>query len=150
MMWKTHLAFGFLTGLLLIGFFRPENQILFLSLCCLASVLPDIDHPESKVGSKVKIIGKLFEHRGFFHGIFAIFIFSAISYFLFRQLIYAEVVFYGYFSHLILDSITHQGIMPLHPISRFKIKGLIKTGATAEYLIFSALILINIYKTINL
>lgn len=149
-MWKTHLAFGFLVGLFLIQFFRPQNQILFMALICLASVLPDIDHPNSKVGSKVKVIGFLFEHRGFFHGIAAIFLFSILSYMLFRQFIYAEAVFYGYLSHLISDSITHEGIMPFHPLLKFRIKGLIKTGAAAEYLIFLILVIFDIYKVIHM
>jgi membrane-bound metal-dependent hydrolase YbcI (DUF457 family) len=50
----------------------------------------------------------------------------------------------GFLSHLIGDSLTHHGIMPLWPIQRPKFNGPISTGSIGEYIVVVAL-LIMIY-----
>jgi len=149
MLAKTHAVFGFLTGLFAIQLLHPSNQILFIAPVTAAALLPDIDHPDSKAGKYVKPIGFLFEHMGFFHSLFALILFPLLAY-LFWQPIYAWAVLIGYGSHLIIDSITHIGIMPLHPLSRFRIRGFIKSGAAAEFAIFIGLVIISFWKLINL
>ena len=67
MQFKTHLLFGMFLGLLVLPILNPNNSILFVMLVLIGSALPDIDHPNSKVGKWFKPIGWLFEHRGFFH-----------------------------------------------------------------------------------
>ena len=150
MMFKTHLVFGFLVALLLIGFLQPANQILFLTFVVIASILPDIDHPDSKLGSKIKIIGHLFEHRGFFHSVFALFMFGFLTYFLLRQRILMIAVMAGYFSHMAIDCLSHQGIMPFHPFSRMAIKGFIKTNSVAELIVFILISVLALYKLFHL
>ena len=150
MMFKTHLAFGFLVGLLLIQFFRPANQILFLTLVVIGSVLPDIDHPNSKIGSKVKIIGFLFEHRGFFHSVFALILLMFPLYYFLKSYMLGIAILAGYAAHILIDAFSKQGIMPFHPLSRFTIKGFIKTNGLVEYVIFIALIFIDAIKLISL
>jgi len=150
MMFKTHLAFGFLVGLFLIQLFNPSNQILFITLVVIASVLPDIDHPDSKIGKNIKIIGYLFEHRGFFHSVFAIILFTFPVYYFLKSYILGFAVLAGYASHLIADCISIKGIMPLHPISRLKIRGFIRTNSSIEYLIFISLIILDVIKLIRL
>lgn len=151
MLFKTHIAFGFLLGLLGIEFLKPENQLLFMTIVLISSIFPDIDHPNSKFGKNIKIIGFLFEHRGFFHS----FIFLAlvnIPLFLYLKqyliLIYAFNI--GFISHIIIDIINHMGIMPFHPFSKFRIKGFIKTGALIETLLFFVLIILDVWKLIRL
>lgn len=147
MMFKTHIAFGFLIGLLALKFFNVSNPVLFITLVVLASALPDIDHPNSKLGKKVKIIFLFFEHRGFFHGIFAAFLFGGLAYYFLKG--YFLAVFIGYLSHLIIDAITLEGIMPLHPISRFRLKGIFRTGSVFEYIIFVLITIANGYFLLN-
>jgi len=142
-MFKTHIAFGFLTGLIALKFFSIPNPILFITLVILASALPDIDHPNSKLGKKVKVISLFFEHRGFFHSIFAAILFGGLAYYLLKG--YFLAVFIGYFSHIVIDAITLEGIMPLHPVSRFKLKGIFRTGSVFEYIIFVLMIIVNGY-----
>jgi inner membrane protein len=149
-MFKTHLAFGFLVGMLLLQLFRPANQILFMALVMFASVLPDIDHPDSKIGKNIKIIGFLFEHRGFFHSVFALVLFTFPVYYFFKSYTLGFAVLAGYAAHMIADCITTQGIMPLHPISRIKIRGFIKTSGFIEYILFIVVVLFDIVKLLNL
>ena len=150
MMFKTHLAFGFFVGLFLIQFFHPSNQILFMGLIVVASVLPDIDHPDSVIGKNIKIIGFLFEHRGFFHSIFALALFTFPVLYFFKSYLLGIAVLAGYAAHLVADCISKQGIMPLHPISRFRIRGFIRTNSSIEYLLFIVLVIFDIVKLIRL
>ncbi len=151
MLYKTHLAFGFLAGLFAIKFFNPDNQLLFMTIVLFGSIFPDIDHPESKLGRKAKIFSFLFEHRGFFHSFIFLILVDIILFLFLKQyliLIYAFNI--GFISHLIADMVNHMGIMPLHPFSKFRIKGFIKTGALMETLLFFILIILDIWKMVNL
>jgi inner membrane protein len=150
MMFKTHVVFGFLVGLFLIQLVHPGNQILFITLVVIGSMLPDIDHPDSKVGKHVKIIGALFEHRGFFHSFFAVGLFTYAVYSLLHSNLFGFAAFAGYLSHILIDCISVQGIMPLHPISRLRISGFIKTNSFVEYAIFVLLSIFSVYKLVSL
>lgn len=150
MMFKTHIAFGFLAGILYIAYFGVSNQLLFMAIVLFGALLPDIDHPKSKIGSKFKIISFLFEHRGFFHSFLVIPLISLLIYYFTHSLTYVLPLCTGYASHLISDAITKEGIMPFHPISKFRLRGVIKTGGAFEYVIFVLVVLFAAYKTINL
>ncbi len=138
MMLKTHLAFSFLLGLFLYPLFKV-NQILFFSILLFCSILPDIDITTSKIGANTKplstIINILFSHRGFFHSIFPplilLFIFAFFSY-----TTIGIIVFIGYLSHLLMDSITRTGIMFFQPIHNFRVRGFFKVGGFFEYVLF--------------
>ncbi len=145
MLFKSHLAFSFLVGLIFINIFNPKNQILFIILVLFGSALPDIDQPKSQVGKNFKIIGWLFKHRGIFHSIFMALLISFGFYFLTG---YFSAFLLGYLSHLITDALTVAGVSFFYPISNFKIRGFIKTGSLAENLMFSAFIVGIIYTLI--
>ena len=152
MMFKTHLAFGFLIGLISLSFFNIENPILFVSLVTIFSSLPDIDHPKSKISRKLFFISLpislVFKHRGFFHSIFPpLILFFGLVYFNFNFL--AIAVFIGYISHLLGDAITKEGINFLHPISTFKIQGPLTTGATLELFLFMSIIIMDILYVVK-
>ena len=144
----THLALGFLTALFAMQVLSPENQILFLILVLFGSLAPDLDHPDSKLGKRTKIFAYLFEHRGFMHSIYAVAIFFFISYLLFNTSVYLWAVPLGYLSHLISDSISKEGIMFFHPLSKARLRGFIRTGSMAEYAIFIALFCLAVWKLI--
>jgi inner membrane protein len=150
MMFKTHLAFGFLVALFMVKFFAPANEILFFSLVIIASVLPDIDHPNSKIGKNFKLVGFLFEHRGFFHSVFALMLLFAVLLFFIKSYILGIAVLTGYGAHIFIDAFSKQGIMPFHPLSRFRISGFIKTNGIAEYLIFLLIVLADIIKIVKM
>ena len=149
MLFKTHIAFGFLVGLAALKIFNPLNTRLFFVLVLIGSVLPDIDHPKSKVGKKIKPIGFLFEHRGFFHSFVFLALIHALLFVFFRGNIFVMPLVIGYTSHLFIDCFNHRGIMPLHPFSKFRIKGLIKTGAWLETVLFLSFVVFSVWGLLS-
>lgn len=148
-MFRTHLAFGFLIGLFAIQWLHPANQVLFFILVLIGALLPDIDHPKSKLGKYFKPIGWLFEHRGFFHSIFMLIILSLVIVYFFNWF-YASAIAIGFFSHLVSDAITVQGIMPFHPLSKVRIRGFVETNSTIETVLFLALVVFDVLKLLRL
>lgn len=57
MSYRTHINFGILFGLLFTLYFYSNNPnlIMFLVVCSIASLVPDIDHPKSYFTNKVTI-----------------------------------------------------------------------------------------------
>jgi inner membrane protein len=141
----THLAFGFLVGLFAIDFFHVGNQLLFMFFVLIASILADIDHPDSKLGKNVKFIGWIFTHRGFFHSLLAMGLFAAIVHFVFHNEFLTIAVLVGYASHLVIDAINHQGIAFFFPF-KMKLKGFCQSGGFVEYLLLFAFIALGLFK----
>ncbi|XOD70202.1 MAG: metal-dependent hydrolase [Sodalis sp. (in: enterobacteria)] len=90
----------------------------------LTCLLPDIDHPQSFLGKRLKWlsmpIAKVFGHRGVTHSFFAIAGYSILFFSgLFSQvripvdLIHAMIV--GYISHIFADALTPAGVPLLWP-----------------------------------
>ena len=125
----THLIFALLLFLLL-------NQILhfpiYLALFAfLGAMLPDLD-------IKIKRL-----HRKIFHNLW----FLAIVLFLLLQLnlinrTIAIIFSIGFISHLIADSMTHMGIMPLWPITKPKFNGPFRTGSFGEFGLMIVMIIV--------
>ncbi len=153
MMFKTHLAFGFLAALFLVQLFNIPNPILFIFLVTIFSGLPDIDHPGSIYGKKlffisipISIISK---HRGILHSIFpplAIFFILSNTGYAFLGL----AIFAGYLTHLLCDALTKEGINFLNPILTFEIRGPIKTGTMLESVLFYFIIAADIFYILKL
>ncbi len=143
MMSKTHFAFGLLVGLFFSGIFGIEDKLLFVSVCVLASLLPDIDIPMSKVGSKVRplswLLNLLFGHRGLIHTIFIpLIIWGILSHYGWNLV--AAAFFLGYMSHLIIDMLNTKGITFFYPLSKVRINGFVKAGGILEWLLFLAIV----------
>ena len=146
MLFKTHLAFGFLISLFAIDYFQPANQLLFAFILLFASAFPDIDHPNSKLGKKFRPISYLFEHRGFFHSFFGIALFTFTTYLISGSFLYSTAFLLGYASHILADAISDAGIMPFHPIFKMRLRGFFRTGAVYEYIIMLFLVVFSIWK----
>jgi inner membrane protein len=140
---------AFLFGLIGITLFHPINQVLFISVVIIGGLLPDIDHPRSKLGKYFRPFNFLFEHRGFFHSLLMLPVVAVLLY-VFKMPQFALPVIVGYKSHLLSDLVTKEGIMPLHPISRFRIRGFIKTGGTIEWLIFIGTTVFSFYYLVHM
>ena len=140
-MFKTHVAFGILLGVVTYTVFAPTQPFLFMALVLLGSMLPDIDHPNSVIGKRVKIVSFLFEHRGFFHSLFALVLFGSIGVLAFPGTGAALGIALGYFSHLLIDSITKEGIMTFHPLMHWRIRGIVRTGHSLEYIVMLLILL---------
>jgi len=130
-LFRTHLAAALLIALILLFF---NINLVFIIVFVIASLLPDIDHPSSKIGKRFKFLNYLFAHRGFFHSLFALLIFTILLYFV--NFLLAIAFFSGYFLHLLLDSFTRQGIYLFYPFSTKRSKGNVKVGSFLENIMF--------------
>ena len=131
MLFRTHLIVALFIALILLFF---NINLIFIIAFVISSLLADIDSPTSKIGKRFKFLNLLFSHRGFFHSLFALLIFSVLLYFV--NYLLALAFFSGYFLHLLLDSFTKQGIYLFYPFSTKKSKGPIIVGSIFENIIF--------------
>lgn len=125
----THIILAFLI-LLLFGFIL-NFPIYMAAFAFVGTLIPDLDIRLRKY------------HRKLFHNIWMLTILLFIGFisgiFFSREV---GIIFsIGFISHLIGDSLTHNGIMPLWPIKKPKFNGPIKTGGLEEYLIVIVLLL---------
>lgn len=113
------------------------STILIILGANLGSIMPDIDKPTSKIGRKAFIkpisiyIHKKFGHRTITHSVLAsligLYILIKSSY-MFRDVffyLYSNFVIgfsVGYMSHLLLDSLTTQGIPIFYPVDKTRYK----------------------------
>lgn len=138
----THIAFGVLVWLLLVG--RLELGLIGFAGVLIGSVLPDIDCSFSKIGRKwyVRIIMWTTKHRGVLHSlIFAL----AASWLVWLWRANIGIgLFVGYIGHLFLDCLTLQGVGLFWPF-KFKIKGGFKTGKYADDFIFIVCIIAIVF-----
>lgn len=155
MIFLTHLLGG-IVAVAYFGSFFGVNigssgsvKIVAMAVAALFAVLPDLDTVKSKAGRNLQpfstILSFVFRHRGFLHS----FVFAAAVYFgmhfLFSSVI-AVAAMIGYSSHLLLDSLTKEGIKPLSPLSRVRIKGFVRTGGVVEKAIAAAIFILLLLK----
>lgn len=93
MTWKTHLLGGIQAGVIMAAATgaEPKTAMLEIGAASLGSLLPDIDHPESKISKSdilLKItsegLSKITKHRREVHTVWASFLFALIIYILLR------------------------------------------------------------------
>jgi inner membrane protein len=97
-----------------------------IAAAIVSSLLPDIDHTRSTIGKAVypiaKWINRKFGHRTLTHGFpfmaSLIFIIGLAEKTFSGSLTITKVVSLGYFSHLLLDMFTLQGVPLLYPFNR--------------------------------
>ena len=132
MRWKQHLAFGAACGLSIgiMLYDGPNVQMTqraaFAAACCLGSLFPDIDIPESTIGRCVhplsRVINRIFGHRGFVHSPLC-----AINLSLLLCVTISRMMpglgsaigggfLLGYAGHLVQDSCTARGVRWLWPL----------------------------------
>ena len=144
MMGRTHLAIGLLAALLLLPVIG-QTWYIFIPLILLGSLLPDVDHENSKINKMLPItrwIPKVFAHRGFFHSIFPAIIIYAGFYFAKLEYIGLPLTI-GYTSHLASDCFTRLGCNLLHPVSTFRIQGPVMTNGIMELLTLGSVLLLD-------
>lgn len=148
-LFHTHLLLGITAFLLVKDYFSGGNEIVFLCLLLLGSILPDIDEQGSKInrwlGLPGSIIAFFSKHRGFFHSL-PFFCLSSFAVYYFLNWNYAAALFLGYIAHLFGDGISKRGVTPFYPFSLFKIKGLLKVGGFVEWIMGLVLMVLIIIK----
>lgn len=106
----------------------------------IASVLPDIDTPNSFIGKRIPLISwplKLIAgHRGIMHSVFIPLIGAALLFAITRATAYPLAFTAGYLLHLLLDSLTPAGIYPLSKIIPLRLRGPFKTGGIVDSCLF--------------
>jgi len=116
MMAPAHTAVGVCTSLVIAKALNVELDVVTLHqaliLGAVGALLPDIDHANSKLGSRIPILPHLLTHRGITHTVY----FIAVCAFLFSRLnlpVWMVYCFCGaMMSHIIGDMLTPAGIKP--------------------------------------
>ncbi|MDH7577169.1 MAG: metal-dependent hydrolase [Bacillota bacterium] len=154
----THAAAGALAGAL-VGHCTGVPAGGAAALGALAALLPDIDHPGSIIGRRLRPASVLLEvaagHRTITHtvwfclglGILAGFA-GRMFHCSFGQIIYSAPTWVwfctavlGAMSHLLLDGLTRSGVEPFSPVLAISIRGPLRTGSVFELPITGALLL---------
>ncbi|MCB9290703.1 MAG: metal-dependent hydrolase [Lewinellaceae bacterium] len=99
---------------------------VYLGLAISASLLPDIDHPKTLIGSLLKpisvTINRRYGHRTITHSGVTLTILTLILAIIEKLAAGSNslslVFFFAYFSHLMLDMMTLQGVPLLYPITK--------------------------------
>lgn len=113
----TGVGFQILAGLKLTGILAYPS---YYGGVVLGALLPDIDHPQSYLGRRLKILSvpihRIFGHRGFTHSPLSLLILGGIMavFWAKNPLLFAGILI-GYFSHLLGDMLTPMGIPLLYP-----------------------------------
>ncbi|MBI4146524.1 metal-dependent hydrolase [Candidatus Woesearchaeota archaeon] len=146
MMGRTHMAIGFLVGLLVLPFVQPDNSLLFVFLVTFASLWPDVDHENSKINRLLPItrwIPRVFVHRGFFHSVFPALILYGVFWYFGLAWIGLPLAL-GYLTHLASDCLTRLGCNLLHPVSTFRIQGFVWTDGLVEFALFGVVVVLDV------
>lgn len=121
----------------------PILAVAAMGVGMVGGLIPDIDHPNSKISKSLKpvsaVVSLMFSHRGLFHTPFLYLILWGIWMWLCPNpewLMWGNFVFIGIASHLFLDFLNPGGIPILFPIGLKRHRVLrIKTGSKVELII---------------
>jgi inner membrane protein len=145
MMAGSHVAVGLATWAWAaprLGF--PALDPFALSLAIGGALLPDIDHPQSWVGRRVRVISHplaaVIGHRGFTHSILAVVGCGLLLRWRGVGRAAVDPLVVGYLSHLAADLMTSGGLRLAWPSRRRFAIPLCKTGSPGELVIVMSLV----------
>lgn len=123
----------------------PADKLAF-GYAVAGALLPDIDHPKSWVGRRLRIISvplsAMVGHRGLTHSLLAVAAGIVVLYGYGLRGEAAPLVV-GYLSHLAADALTPGGVPLLWPYRKHFKLGLFRTGSATEYL-FTTLMAVGV------
>lgn len=146
MLAKTHLV---VTLFLVLFFFsNVPNFFFFLFISLLATLLPDIDTPFSKIGKHkiCRVFNFFTKHRGIIHSFTFLFVVSMLLFVFFNKILIPFVL--GYSSHLIVDCFTINGLRLFYPF-KLKVRGKLRTNGLIEQIIFLFFSIIDFILILN-
>lgn len=106
-------------------------------VAAIASLLPDIDHPNSWMGRRLPFLSRplaaIFGHRGLTHSLLAVALLLGLGFYGLGG--WAAPLVVGYLSHIAADGLTPQGVPLLWPSRRRFSLPICTTGGMVEYII---------------
>ncbi len=152
MLYPTHALLGILFFLFLQDHFSGGSVIVFFLIVLLFSLFPDVDEQHSLVNRMFGPIGTVIatfsKHRGIFHSVFlyvALFFLSSF----FWSNYYGWAILIGYAAHLLGDVLTPMGVTLFYPVSKFRIRGMVRAGGVAEGCILVVLMVVVILMLVR-
>lgn len=147
MLGRTHFLSGLVLGLpLFIALEKPFSlDITVFLLFLLGSLFPDIDESKSFLGRYVPLLSRIFKHRGFFHSVFSLLIFSFLFSIIFNRFLVGVAFAAGFLLHLLQDILTKKGV-ELYPF-RICLRGPFAVGGLFENVLF---VLLSIFLALEL
>jgi len=119
---STHVAVGIVTGAAIAAHFHVVvggPLLVILSAAALSALLPDIDHPASRISRALGLAAlpfRLLAHRGLTHSLLAVVGLALLLAGVHTPFIYAAATVAGYSSHLLADALTPIGIRLVYPL----------------------------------
>jgi len=143
MLIRTHLVIALFV--ILFIFNQINDKIIFILFFLIATYFPDLDTKTSKTGKSIFLrpLQLFLSHRGIFHSFIFLSILSA-TIFIFNNTA-GLAFFFGYLLHLLLDTLTLNGIRFFWPLSNFKISFFVKSGSLFEEVLFVLVLLGDIF-----
>lgn len=130
---------------------RPPLDPEALAIAVAGGLLPDIDHPKSWAGRRLRpisdMVAGVFGHRGITHSLLAV---LGCGWLLHQGILptrWAEPLVAGYFSHLLGDLLTPSGLRLLWPFRGTWALPICRTGSPFEPLVV-AVILVAAWSTL--
>jgi inner membrane protein len=117
----------------------PPLDPTALGIAAAGSLLPDIDHPKSWIGRRLRVvsvpIAAVFGHRGMTHSMFAVVACIWVLRWDHEHWRVALPLVVGYASHLAADLFTPAGLCLTWPVRRTFALPLVKTGGFGEQVV---------------
>jgi inner membrane protein len=138
---------------------QPNPALLVAAAVCggVGGLIPDIDHPRSKISNKLPILNSIvsffFSHRGFFHTPILYLALWSLSIAILPPSLasLASFVWLGTLSHLALDMLNQKGVPLLFPFTRKKFSwGRIRLGGKLEFGLRAVLGLVSIAMLVQM
>ena len=147
MLFKTHVSITVFAILILIS--HVEYKTSFVIMALVATMIPDIDTPNSKIGRNwyFRPFQWIAKHRGMFHSFTFLILITLIFCFTFPKL--ALGFFLGYGLHLLVDGFTIEGVSVLYPLG-IRMNGKLRTGGAVEAGMFVMFTIIDLLFLIAL
>ncbi|TBW74313.1 metal-dependent hydrolase, partial [Staphylococcus epidermidis] len=143
---KTHVAAGLLVGAITVDHYHTDlfSTVTVICLAISGSLLPDICHTRSKIGSQFKILSLLvstiFGHRTFTHSLLFLGMIGYLLILIQTPTYYLVIFIVTMASHVILDMLTPRGVQLFYPLPQnihFPIT--VKTGGWMDLSLATAL-----------
>ena len=122
----------------------PALDPVALALAAVGSLLPDLDHPQSWVGRRLRVLSRplaaVFGHRGATHSLLAVLGTALLLHTHGVSRAVSEPLVVGYLSHLGADLLTPAGLRLAWPLRGSVAVPLCRTGSPAEILVVAAIL----------